>query len=93
MAALFRLGLVILLIEAIFFVLIWLYMHSTRRRSLEREWDRRHPDRRGHSAERREFVRRAMSGYGGRIRIPLFLLVIVVPFVTISTIIIFVNYR
>lgn len=93
MAAFFRLGLVILLIEAIFFVLIWLYMHSTRRESLEKEWDRRHPDRAGASAQRQEFVRRSMRGYGKRIRMPLFLLVIVVPLVTILTIIIIVNHR
>ncbi len=93
MAAFFRLGLFILLIEAVFFVLIWLYMRSTRRESLEKEWDRRHPDLAGPSAQRQEFVRRSMLGYGKRIRTPLFLLVIVVPLAAILTIIIFVNHR
>lgn len=93
MTALFRLGLMILVIEAIFFALIYIYLRSTRRESLEEEWDRRHPERAGPSEERREFVRRSTREYSRAIRKPLIFLVMVLPMVAIMTIIVFVNYR
>lgn len=93
MMALIRLALAIMVIEAVFYALLWFYLRSTRREALEKEFDRRHPDRAGPTAERREFLRRSMLGYGKRIRGPLIFLVMVLPVVAIMTIIIFVNYH
>lgn len=93
MIGLLRLALFILAIEAIFYGLLWVYLRSTRRESLEREWDRRHPEKAGPSEERAAFVRRFMQGYGARLRRRLSWLVLVLPLVVIMTIIFFVNYR
>ncbi|WP_134682184.1 hypothetical protein [Paracoccus ravus] len=93
MLALLRLIGLVLAIELIFYFLLSVYIRSTRREALEKEWDRRHPDRAGHSAERREFVRRSMVGFGKTLRARLVALVLVLPLVTIVVIIVLVNYE
>ena len=93
MMGLLRLALFVLAIEAIFYLLLRIYLQSTRRESLEKEWDRRHPHRAGPSDERDAFVNHAMAIYRRAIRKPLFWTVLVVPLAVIMTIIFFVNYR
>ena len=91
--ALIRLVAVLIAIEALFYVLISLYMRSLRREQLEETWDRRHPDRACDNAERRTFVRRSMVGFERTMRARLALLVFVVPTLAIIAIVYFVNYR
>lgn len=91
--AMFRLGLVMLLIELIFYLLISIYLRSTKREQLEEEWDRRHPDRSGDSRERREFVRRSMRGFSKTLRARLVWLVFILPLIAVMTIIFYVNYH
>ncbi|UXU73913.1 MULTISPECIES: hypothetical protein [unclassified Paracoccus (in: a-proteobacteria)] len=93
MIAFLRLIGLVLVIELIFYVLIGLYVRSLRREQLEKEWDRRHPDRAGPSPERKEFVRRSMIGFGKTLRARLVGLVLVLPMVAIVVIIVIVNYN
>lgn len=93
MIAFLRLIGMVLAIELIFYGLISVYMRSLRREELEKEWDRRHPERAGASAERAEFVRRSMVGFRKSLRGRLALLVLVLPVVAIVAIIVIVNYN
>ncbi|MDS9467520.1 hypothetical protein RGQ15_08020 [Paracoccus sp. MBLB3053] len=92
MMALLRLIGLVLAIELIFYFLLSVYIRSTRREVLEKEWDRRHPDRAGDTAERRDFVRRSMVGFGKTLRARLVGLVLILPVVAIIVIVILVNY-
>ncbi len=93
MIALLRLMGLVLVVELIFYALIYIYVRSLRRESLENEWDRRHPERAGPSEERDTFVRRSMVGYSRSLRARLVGLVLVLPLVVIVTIIFYVNYK
>ncbi|MDO5612031.1 MAG: hypothetical protein Q4G14_02165 [Paracoccus sp. (in: a-proteobacteria)] len=93
MAALLRLIAVVIAIEALFYVLLSLYIRSLRREKLEEEWDRRHPDRAGDSRERKDFVRRSMVGFEKTLKARLVGLVFVVPTLAIMAIIYYVNNR
>lgn len=93
MMAFLRLIAMVLVIELIFYVLLGIYLRSTRREELENEWDERHPDRAGDSPERREFVRRSMVGFRKTLRARLAALVLVLPMVAIVVIIVLVNYN
>lgn len=93
MIALLRLIGMVLAIELIFFALISIYIRSLRREELEKEWDRRHPERAGPGPERAEFVRRLMVGFSRTLRARLALLVLVLPVVAIVVIIVIVNYN
>jgi len=92
MMALLRLIGLVLVIELLFYVLLSIYIRSTRREALEKEWDRRHPEAAGNSAPRREFVRRSMIGFSKTLRARLVGLVLVLPLVAIVVIVILVNY-
>lgn len=92
MVAFLRLIAMVLVIELIFYVLLTVYLRSTRRESLEQEWDTRHPERAGDSPQRRVFLDRAMIGYCKTLRRRLAYLVLVLPVVAIVAIIILVNY-
>ncbi|MTH35352.1 hypothetical protein GL279_12140 [Paracoccus limosus] len=92
MMAFLRLIGMVLVIEALFYALLTVYLRSTRREALEKEWDRRHPGRAGDTPERREFIRRSMRGFSRRLRGRLAFLVLVLPVVAIVAIIIIVNY-
>ena len=93
MIAFLRLIGLVLVVELIFYALIYIYVRSLRRESLENEWDRRHPDRAGPTGERDAFVRRSMLGYEKTLRARLVGLVLILPMVVIVTIIVFVNYN
>lgn len=93
MIGLLRLALFVLAVEALFYGLLWVYLRSTRRESLEKDWDRRHPERAGPSDERDSFIRRAMNSHRKQLRRRLAWFVMVLPLVVIMTIIFFVNYR
>ena len=93
MIAMFRLALVILVVEAVFYVLLFTYLRSTKAEKLEHEWTRRHPDQPQDTPQRQEFLRRALSAFSRRIRPRLAWFVMVLPMVAIMTIIFFVNYR
>ncbi|WBU65272.1 hypothetical protein [Paracoccus aerodenitrificans] len=84
--AVIRLAIVLFIIEAVFYVLISVYLRSTKAESLEDEWDRRHPDRAGNSPERRKFVQRSMTGFQKTLKARLVALVFVVPTVAIVVI-------
>ncbi|WBU61757.1 hypothetical protein [Paracoccus albus] len=90
---LLRLVVMLLLIEAIFYLLISIYLRSTKRESLEDEWDRRHPDRAGDSPERREFVRRSMVGFQKTLKARLVGLVFILPTIAIGVIAWYVNVQ
>ena len=92
MMALIRLVALIIVIEALFYVLLSIYIRSLRREALEKEWDNRHTQKAGASPERREFVRRAMVAFSKTLRARLIAWVMVLPVVAIVTIIFFVNY-
>ncbi|MCJ1902239.1 MULTISPECIES: hypothetical protein [Paracoccus] len=92
MIAFLRLIGMVLLVELVFYLLIGTYIRSLRREELEKEWDRRHPERAGPSPERAEFVRRSMVGFSKTLRGRLALLVLVLPVVAIVVIIVIVNY-
>lgn len=89
---LIRLAAVVLAIEALFYVLISVYVRSLRREALEEAWARRHPDRPGDSPERRRFVRRALIGFRRSLRRRLVGLVFVVPTLAIIVVVWLVNY-
>lgn len=90
--AILRLAAILIAIEALFYVLISLYLRSLRREALEKAWDRRHPDRAGDGRERRTFVRRSMRGFEKTLRARLVALVLVLPFVAVMVIVYYVNY-
>lgn len=91
--AIIRLAAILIAIEALFYVLISLYLRSLQRERLEERWDARHPDRAGDSPERRVFVRRSMVGSERTLRARLVALVFVLPTVALMVIIYFVNYH
>ena len=93
MIAFLRLIGMVLVVELVFYALIWIYIRSLRREELEKEWDRRHPERAGPSPERAEFVRRSMVGFSKTLRARLVGLVLVLPVVAIVVIIVIVNYN
>lgn len=93
MMALLRLIGLVLAIELIFYALLTVYIRSLRREELEKEWDRRHPEKAGPSPERRTFVRRSMVGFSKSLRSRLVALVLILPTVAIIAIIILVNYN
>lgn len=93
MAALFRLALVLLLLEVVFFLLLRLYIRSQRHERLEEIWDRRHPDMAGDSLARREFIRRSMLGFEKTLKSRLIWLVFILPTLAILTIVIIVNWQ
>ncbi|KGJ15416.1 hypothetical protein HGN31_12170 [Paracoccus sanguinis] len=93
MMAIIRLAAILIAIEALFYVLISLYLRSLQRERLEETWDERHPDRAGDSPERRVFVRRSMVGFERTLRARLVALVFVLPTVALMVIIYFVNYH
>lgn len=93
MIAFLRLIGLVLVVELVFYMLIYIYVRSLRREALEKEWDRRHPDRADRAEERDAFVQRSMLGYSKSLRARLVGLVLVLPLVMIVTIIFYVNYN
>lgn len=93
MAALFRLIIVILLLEALFYLLLRIYIRSQRRERLEDIWDQRHPDRAGDTPLRDEFVRKSMIGYDRTLKSRLLWLVFIIPNLIMIGIIIRVNWQ
>ena len=81
-----RLAVTLFIIEAIFYVLLSIYLRSTKAESLEEEWDRRHPERAGGSPERRKFVQRSMTGFQKTLKARLVALVFVIPTIAIVVI-------
>ena len=84
--AIIRLALILFVIEAIFYALLTVYLRSTKAESLEKEWDRRHPERAGDTEERRAFVRRSMAGFRKTLKARLVALVFVIPTIIIAVI-------
>ena len=84
--AIIRLALILFVIEAIFYALLTVYLRSTKTESLEKEWDRRHPERAGDTEERSAFVRRSMVGFQKTLKARLVALVFVIPTIIIAVI-------
>lgn len=91
--AFMRLIAMVIVVELIFYVLIGIYIRSTRREALEHQWDARRPDLAGDTPQRRKFVRRAMVGFRKTLRSRLVGLVLVLPVVAMIVIIVLVNYN
>ena len=91
--AIIRLALILFVVEAIFYALLTVYLRSTKAESLEKEWDRRHPDRAGDSPERREFARRSMVGFQKTLKARLVGLVFILPTIAIGVIAWYVNVQ
>ncbi|MFI0395532.1 hypothetical protein [Paracoccus jiaweipingae] len=92
MAALLRLIGVMIALEALFYVLISVYLRSLRREALEEEWDASHPDQPGDGPQRRDFVAARMRGFDKTLRARLVALVFVLPTLAVAAIIYYVNY-
>ncbi|MDO5642053.1 MAG: hypothetical protein Q4G26_06650 [Paracoccus sp. (in: a-proteobacteria)] len=90
---LLRLVLMLFLVQAVFYLMISLYIRSTKAESLENEWDRRHPEHAGNSRERREFVRRSMVGFQKTLKARLVGLVFILPTIAIGVIAWYVNVQ
>ena len=93
MIALFRLIVLVLLLEAMFYLLLRIYIRSLRRERLEEIWAERHPDMAGNHALRDEFVRRAMVGFDRSLKSRLLWLVFILPTLAIMGIIYWVNWQ
>lgn len=93
MAAFFRLILFLLIAEALFYLLLRVYLRSLRRERLEETWDERHSAMPGNTPARREFVRRSMIGFDKTLKSRLLLLVFVLPNLAVMGIIYWVNWQ
>lgn len=93
LAALFRLILLVLLLEAMFYLLLRIYIRSLRRERLEEIWQERHPDMAGNEALRDEFVRKSMVGFDRSLRARLLWLVFIIPTLAIMGIVYWVNWQ
>ncbi|RNF33521.1 hypothetical protein [Paracoccus methylarcula] len=89
----FRLIVIVLAVEALFFVLLRIYIRSLRYEKLERIWDERHPDRTGDSPARDEFVRKSMVGYEKSLKVRLTWAVFIIPNLAIMGIVYWVNWQ
>lgn len=93
MIALFRLIVLVFLLEAMFYLLLRIYIRSLRREKLEEIWDERHPDMAGNSPARSAFVRKAMVGFDRTLKSRLLWLVFIIPTIAIWAIIYWVNWQ
>ncbi|MCF3972528.1 hypothetical protein [Paracoccus salsus] len=93
MIALFRLIVLVLLLEAMFYLLLRIYIRSLRRETLEEKWDERHPDMAGDNALRDEFVRKSMVGFDRTLKSRLLWLVFIIPTLAIMAIVYWVNWQ
>ncbi|MDP5308216.1 hypothetical protein [Paracoccus spongiarum] len=93
MSALFRLIVLVLLLEAMFYLLLRIYIRSLRRERLEEIWDERHPAMAGNNPQRAEFVRKAMVGYDKALKSRLLWLVFIIPSLAIMAIVWWVNWQ
>lgn len=92
MIAFIRLAAITIAIEALFYVLLTIYLRSLERERLEEAWDAVNPGRGGDSPARRAFVERRMADFHRTLRARLVALVLVLPFVAIMGIVYVVNY-
>ncbi|MBU3030308.1 hypothetical protein [Paracoccus marinaquae] len=93
MAALFRLIVLVLLLEAMFYLLLRIYIRSLRRERLEEIWDARHPDRAGNNPARDEFVRKSMVGFDRTLKARLLWLVFIIPTLAVMAVVYWVNWQ
>jgi hypothetical protein len=91
--ALFRLIVLVLLLEAMFYLLLRIYIRSLRREKLEEIWDTRHPGFAGDNPSRDEFVRKAMVGFDKTLKSRLLWLVFIIPTLAIIGIVYWVNWQ
>lgn len=89
----FRLIVIVLAVEALFFVLLRIYIRSLRYEKLERIWDERHPDRAGDNPARDEFVRKSMVGFEKTLKVRLTWAVFIIPTLAIMGIVYWVNWQ
>ncbi|MGR3553179.1 hypothetical protein [Paracoccus sp. (in: a-proteobacteria)] len=93
MIAFFRLIVLVLLLEAMFYLLLRLYIRSLRRERLENIWAECHPDMAGDRAARGKFVRKSMVGFDKSLRSRLLWLVFIIPTLTIMGIVYWINWQ
>lgn len=91
--ALFRLIVLVLLLEAMFYLLLRIYLRSLQREKLEDRWDARHPEMAGNNAARDEFVRKSMVGFDRTLKSRLLWLVFIIPTIAIMGIVYWVNWQ
>lgn len=88
-----RLIIIVLVVETLFFFLLRIYIRSLRYEKLEEEWDARHPEKAGDSAERDEFVRKSMVGFEKSLKARLTWAVFILPTLAIMGIVYWVNWQ
>lgn len=93
MTALIRLIVLVFLLEAMFYLLLRIYIRSLRRERLEEIWDERHPEKAGDGASRDEFVRKSMVGFDKSLKSRLLWLVFILPTAAIMGIVYWVNWQ
>ncbi|CAM3362950.1 YggT family protein [Paracoccus nototheniae] len=91
--ALIRLWLFLFALQAVFYLLLRVYLRSQQVERVENRWDARHPDQAGNSAARRAFVAKAMTGFNRSLRARLALAVFVLPTLAVLVIVILVNWQ
>lgn len=87
-----RLLAALVVIEAVLYVVLTVYLRSLERERLEKAWDAVNPGRGGDSPARRAFIARRMAGFHRTLRARLVVLVMVLPVVAIAAIVYVVNY-
>ena len=87
-----RLLAIVVAIEALFYVVLTIYLRSRERERLEGAWDAVNPGRGGDSEARRAFVDRRMVRFHNTLRARLVALVLVLPLVAIAAIMYVVNH-
>lgn len=87
-----RLAFILVLIEAVLYVVLTIYLRSLERERLEKAWDAANPVRGGDSEARRAFLERRMATFHNTLRARLVALVLVLPVVAVMVIVYVVNY-
>ena len=87
-----RLGLAIIVMQAVLYVVLTIYLRSLERERLEEAWDAVNPGRGGDSPARRAFVARRMAVFHRTLRARLVAVVVLLPLVAVAGIVYVVNY-
>lgn len=92
MTGMLRLLAAIVVLQAVLYVVLSIYLRSLERERLEEAWDAVNPGRGGDSPARRAFVERRMAGFHRTLRARLVALVVLLPLVAVAAIVYVVNY-
>lgn len=93
MIAFLRAMILLLLLEAGFYLLLRVYIRSLRREKLEKLWDRQNPDMAGDNPQREAYLTREMADFETSLRTRLLWLVFILPTLTVMGIVYLVNWQ